>query len=894
MIKHKTHRGYIKSYLGILGVIVLATLVIISSTLIFGHTAKKASDETTISLGRFYLEEIADRNVYEISAALDNNMQQLKRAVGELKPEYLKSDSSLRAYLAMIQNLNGLDIFAVVDENGMVYTSENTFSGISRFGFLSEPVTETKLFTTRTNHSRAMVLIAAPTEKLALGDTHIVSCITGVDVDKIITSQQLQGQNNQVVCRLFNGDDGTCIVESEGRYSDGSSIFEVWRNNCSFSGEYSCEKLISDWNTATEGYAYYTAPEGSTYLYYKPVPGTDWMVSVRLRQSVISTQITESSNETLSGSLIMLCVVIISMLAVFFLTLKQVHKTQSERFAKEKEEELLRQEAKASEEKLRLQEMLLQEEKELSRQASVLQILSNEYSSVHYIDLEDETAIPIRLSDASLNEYGLQLNHTYPFRQVYSSYIRSITAPDQVEEMLRFCDPAFLRQTLKGSGMTSYLYRIIREGKELYAQLRIAKAENCVNFRHIVLGFAIVDDEVRAEKEKQRALQEALTQAKNASRAKTTFLNNMSHDIRTPMNAIIGFTNIALKQDISPEVRGCLDKISESSEHLLTLINDVLDISRIESGKTVFNPVPVDITAIVDVVLDITNGFLSNRDITFNVKRAVTKTPYVLADAVRIREVLVNILGNAVKFTDDGGTINFETECRPVDDRHIVITYRISDTGIGMSEEFQKHIFDEFSQEETGARTQYKGTGLGMAITKRYVELMGGTISVESQKGVGSTFTVELPLELSDEESVKKQDMPVHRTDLLGLNVLVAEDNDLNAEIAVVQLEELGMTATRAVDGKQAVEMFADNPADTFDLILMDIMMPVMNGYEATMAIRAMPDRPDGKTIPIIAMTANAFAEDVQASLDAGMNGHLAKPIVIDEVVKTIIRNINR
>ena len=211
-----------------------------------------------------------------------------------------------------------------------------------------------------------------------------------------------------------------------------------------------------------------------------------------------------------------------------------------------------------------------------------------------------------------------------------------------------------------------------------------------------------------------------------------------------------------------------------------------------------------------------------------------------------------------------------------------------------MSEEFLGHIFDEFSQEESGARTQYKGTGLGMAITKRYVELMGGTISVESKKGVGSVFTVELPMELTDESRVKKQDAPIARESLNGVKVLMAEDNDLNAEIATVQLEELGMTVTRAADGKQAVRLFAENPPDSFDIILMDIMMPEMNGYEATEAIRALKDRPDGRTIPIIAMTANAFAEDIQASMVAGMNGHLSKPIVLDEVVKTIARNLNR
>lgn len=283
--------------------IFLATLIIIASTLIFSQTAKKASDETTISLSQFYLEEIADRTVYEISVELDRSREQLKRVVNEMKKDHLKTDESLRAYLDMIQQLNGLDIFAVVDEDGRVYTKDNTFSGISRFDFLSEPVTETKIYTTKTTQSRAMVLISTPTEKFSFGGTHIVSCITGVDVDKIISAQQLQGVNNQVLCRLFNGDDGTCIVESEGRYADGSSIFDVWKNDCSFSGKYSSEKMISDWNTHTEGYAYYTAKEGSTYLYYKTVPDTNWMVSVRLRKNVIGTQIKESGNKTSSGNL---------------------------------------------------------------------------------------------------------------------------------------------------------------------------------------------------------------------------------------------------------------------------------------------------------------------------------------------------------------------------------------------------------------------------------------------------------------------------------------------------------------------------------------------------------------------------------------------------------------
>ena len=391
------------------------------------------------------------------------------------------------------------------------------------------------------------------------------------------------------------------------------------------------------------------------------------------------------------------------------------------------------------------------------------------------------------------------------------------------------------------------------------------------------------------------AAEEAMIAAESASKAKSTFLSNMSLDIRTPMNAIIGFTNIGLKQNPTPELKNCLEKISNSSEHLLTLINDVLDISRIESGKIKYTPLPIDIREVTDTVLNIMHGFLSNRNINFRTRRTRIETPYVIADAVRIREVLVNILGNAVKFTDDGGSIIFEMNYHPwEDDKHIVVCYRISDTGVGMSEEFVEHIFDEFSQEENSARTQYKGTGLGMAITKRYVDLMGGTISVESKKNEGSTFTIEIPFELTDESEVRKQGIPASKADLTGVKILMAEDNELNAEIAMVQLEEAGIQVTRASDGKEVVKIFAENPPGTFDIILMDVMMPEMNGYEATKAIRSMNNRHDDSNIPIIAMTANAFAEDVQASLDAGMNGHIAKPINIDELIKAIARNVNR
>ena len=414
-------------------------------------------------------------------------------------------------------------------------------------------------------------------------------------------------------------------------------------------------------------------------------------------------------------------------------------------------------------------------------------------------------------------------------------------------------------------------------------------------FGWLLTTMAVIAMRLSARKKAQKAAQEKAEEmaelaehAQAANKAKTAFLSHMSHDMRTPMNAIMGFTGIAMKNNPSDEVKNCLEKIDESSEHLLSLINDVLDLTRVESGKVKYNPVPTDLKSITDSALDITKGFLTNRDISFKIQREEAKIPNVLVDPVRLRDVLVNILSNAVKFTPDGGTITFETQCQEKGgDGYINMHYRISDTGIGMSEEFTKEVFEEFAQEDSDVRTQYHGAGLGMAIVKKYIDMMGGTILVHSKKHEGTTFTVDIPLEITDKECNKSDTGFSEKVNLTGVNVLLVEDNELNAEIATVQLEEFGIKVERAVDGRNAVEIFRNHPEGTFDVILMDIMMPVMDGLTATKAIRAL-NRPDAGIIPIIAMTANAFAEDVQRCLDAGMNAHLAKPLDIEKVKKTI------
>lgn len=413
----------------------------------------------------------------------------------------------------------------------------------------------------------------------------------------------------------------------------------------------------------------------------------------------------------------------------------------------------------------------------------------------------------------------------------------------------------------------------------------------------LLVALAVLITRIHARKKMQDAIQQkademkALAEkAEAANKTKSLFLSNMSHDIRTPLNGIIGLLKIdeahMENQDL---VRENHEKMEVAADHLLSLVNDVLQMSRLEDGTAELAHETLDVKETLENTGTIISEQAAEAGITMKYGDFEITVPYVYGSPLHLRQIFLNIYGNCIKYNKVGGSVTTSMQCMGVRDG--IVTYRwiILDTGIGMEPEFLQHIFEPFVQEKKNARSVYQGTGLGMAIVKGLVEQMGGTISVTSKKDEGSTFVLTIPFEIAKEPSEKKKETG---EDIHGLHLLLAEDNELNAEIAQTLLTDQGAVVTLAKDGEQAVELFRDHPAGTYDAILMDIMMPVMDGLTATRTIRAI-DRPDAGEIPIIAMTANAFAEDAQKCLNAGMNAHLAKPLDIQKMI-TVIAKLTR
>ena len=388
-------------------------------------------------------------------------------------------------------------------------------------------------------------------------------------------------------------------------------------------------------------------------------------------------------------------------------------------------------------------------------------------------------------------------------------------------------------------------------------------------------------------------LEIALKKAEDASLAKTRFLNNMSHDIRTPMNVVLGYAQFMeneLNGKDMPETLEHLEKLQQSGNLLLSIINNVLDMARIESGRMELNENYCRIEDVGKSLFAVFDEKARKKDIALHYRMNV-EHEHVLTDVTKVKEILVNILSNAIKYTPAGGSVMVDVDELPCDESgYMIARIRVSDTGIGMSQDYMTKIFDAFTREQNTTKSKIAGTGLGMSIVKNYVELLGGTINIESELGKGSTFTVILKHRIADESYYVKNHVedPGTGSEILeGRNILLAEDNDLNAEITEALLESAGLKIERVDDGIQCVNRITEMPAGTYDMILMDIQMPNMNGYKATQEIRHLPDK-DKACIPIIAMTANAFEEDKRDAVAAGMNGHIAKPIQVDKLLSIL------
>ena len=522
-----------------------------------------------------------------------------------------------------------------------------------------------------------------------------------------------------------------------------------------------------------------------------------------------------------------------------------------------------------------------------NRDMAVISGLSDDFGCVVYVDCDTLSEIHYRF-DPWFEKYLPGWSKIDNFGTRLQTLVDSIVHPADREAFCMATKPAKVVEAVEQEHVYYVNFRLQIEGEDIYYQIKFVKDETSRN--HVIAGFHSVDAETKREMAN-------LEKAELANKAKSAFLFNMSHDIRTPLNAMIGFTDMAVKNiDDKAKALDCLNKSKLSSEHLLSLINDVLDMSRIESGKVELDLNPIDLDENSDDFVPMLKSLAEKKNVHFEFVRHDIQNRYVYVDFLRLNQVLINVVSNAVKYTPSGGSVTIDVSQLP-SDREAFGLYQIvvKDTGIGMSDEYQKYLFDEFSRERTSTVSKQQGTGLGLAITKRIIDMMDGDIEVKSKVGRGSTFTIRIPMRLQENPESVEQVRFTHseREDLSfeGFKVLVVEDNELNLEISKDILEGAGIVVESAEDGAIAVNLLKEKGPDYYDCILMDIQMPVMDGFEATKVIRQMfPD----KRIPIIALSANAFDEDRRKSFEAGMDGHLAKPIVIAQLEDALRKFLKR
>ncbi len=1003
-IKEKQERQTVAS--AVWGGLIVAAILLITTVWV-AASAQSSTNEAVARVSEFYLDELAGRRALVVSEELKTNFDHMDRAMSILDSSDLESQASLREFLGRVQQLYGVNRFALVDENGIVYTQHSTTSGLSRYPFLAQELTEPVISMSNLYGARKQVVLATPVEGISFQGAQIKVCFTQLNIADMLSSLTLQGDENETYCSLYHRSGESLTGNNFGYLSAGHNLLEALKDAQMEPGS-SCEQLIQDFAEGRPGNLSFHYEGVREDLCYVPVEGADWMLTILIRDNVLTDQISSISSGMMRRGIIQIAVTVLAMLAVSLALI-----LQSRRHART----LLEQE-KADSARIRAAYA------QVERQQTAMDMIHAAMGSGQWsMDFDEEAnMVSCTWSDVFRNMLGYEGEGDFP--NMLESWTELLHDEDR-DRVLRAYWAAVGDYT--GGTVFDVEYRLLTKHagwRWFHTAGRLSRREDGSPITFVGL-FMDVDDARRmsAQLEQQKNdLQDALAAAQHANRAKTTFLNNMSHDIRTPMNAIIGFTSLAAAHIDHPEqVQDYLAKITTSSNHLLSLINDVLDMSRIESGKMKIEEKEASLPEIMHDLKTIVQSDITAKQLEFYIDTADVVNEHVLCDKLRLNQVLLNLLSNAMKFTMPGGIVSVRViQKGAASEGRASYDFQVKDTGIGMSKEFLAHVFDPFERERTSTVSGIQGTGLGMAITKNIVDMMDGTISVTSEEGKGSTFTVSLQLqtcsgpvrqeeipqlkglralvadddfntcssvtkmlstiglrpdwttsgkeavlrtrlawEQGDEYAVfiidwlmpdmngvevvrrvrtiigeekpiiiltaydwsdieeeardagvtafcskpiflselrellespfapPEKAVPLPEVSFEGKKILLVEDNELNQEIAVEILQGAGFVVEVADDGKSAVERMAAAQPGQYDLILMDIQMPIMNGYEATRQIRGL-GVPGTADIPIIAMTANAFDEDRWAALEAGMDGHIAKPIDIPKLMELL------
>ena len=1019
--------------LAVIGGLIVA-VILIFGTIWIGRSASSDSEAAVRSISRLYLDELAGRREQVVADNLSDNIAKVEIAIGLMTEDDLSSIEKLRDYQARMKLLFNLERFAFVDEDGIVYTALGIQKDIDQYKFDYKSIERPEISVKNEESDEKKVVIAIPVKDITVDGKKMLVCFTEQDMNVMLSGVSMKSQNTEATfCNIYTSN-GTALSNTVlGGQAPGTNLLEVLEK-ADFEPGYSLEKVKQDFVEGKKGVISFSYTGIQETLSYIPVEGTDWLLTYLIRESVISENISSVSHGIILRSVLQSLLTALVLLVLFLIIFRQTRRSARIAMEKEKAEAESRVKQEELEQRLALQEQLLEQERQHAQQNSLITALASDYWSVYYLELDRNYGICYQ-SHSDVSD-GFKVGEEFSYLEAVTAYANQYITDQYREEFLQFIQPDAIRKGLAESRVIGYRYMVHRHGRGSYEMVRFAGVRHPKDRDdHIVHSvgacFSDVDAETRRALDQSEALSAALATAEEANKAKTAFLSNMSHEIRTPMNAIIGLNNIALNdEEISDKTRGYLTKIGDSAEHLLNLINDILDMSRIESGRMSLKNEEFSFSKLLEGINTMFSGQCQEKGLDYQCHIKGQVDDYYIGDSMKLRQVLINILGNAVKFTNQGGKVDFSAERTAQYEGKSTLRFVISDTGIGMSEEYLPRIFDTFSQEDSSTTSKYGSSGLGLAITKNIVEMMNGSIKVESKKGVGSTFTVVVTLMDSDrhanEESdaeIKPQEMSVlvidddpiacehaklvlekvgissetagsgseaiekvtlrharrepynlilvdwqmpemdgiettrrireivgdesaiiiltayrwddvfdeameagvdsfipkplfaatvidefseavkrktvhadsgtGKADLGGRRVLLAEDVQVNAEIMMMVLQMRQIETDLAENGRIAVEKFAEHPEGYYDAILMDMRMPEMDGLEATRTIRAM-DRTDAVTIPIIALTANAFDEDVQRSLQAGLNAHLSKPVNPDnlfETLETLIRD---